>query len=462
MNQDELNDAINESLDNTIPNIEEIQRLVQAGAEIHSKALKNARSKGQIEIVNILLINNAKFTKDDFLYMCKHGCISAIEIMLEKLGDDMINVLEYKDEDGDSALHIVCQNDHVELAKFIIQKFGDKAVTALQVKNSQNNTSLYEACRNKNDVLAKFIIEKLGDEAINVLQEKNNDNDTSMHLACYNGHIDLVKIMLEKLGNKAVAALQDENTDNDTALHLECQNNNDQIAKIIIEKLGNKAANVIQHKGSYQETPLYIAFQNVSADLVNMMISTLINNKYDINDILKYHGYDVHNFLMLACLKGNNNVIKHLIDYGATMDIRDIDAWSDVFQKVILKGDSQYFDSIILCNNIDTNSVEIFEIITDNLEKNVIIQNALEQFNLYVNQISKKSAYKVYIESDDENITNNDGKKSELKRLKEEICEDVNQPQQKIQFIEGMNSLIDQAALAETDNVEKLLGENEG
>ena len=394
--------------------------------------------------------------------MCKHGFIYAINIMFEKLGDNLIDAFEDKDDDGDTALHIACQNGHIELVKFIIEKLGEKAITALQVKNLQNNTLLHEACQSKNVELAKFIIEKLGDKAINVLQEKNNDNDTPIYISCYVGHIDLVKIMLDKLEDEAISALQEKNNDNDTALHLACQSKNVELAKFIIEKLGCLASNVIQIKGAYNETPLYVALQNNHAELVNMMITTLIDNNYDINNILKHHGYDMYNLLMLACLEGNNSVIQHLIDCGTIMDINDIDVWSNVFQQNILTNDQKYFDSIILCNKIDANSVKIFEIITDNLDNNVTIQNALKHFNSYLTIVRKKSAYKVYIEPDDEDITNSDDKKLGLKRLKEEISDDSNQPQLKIQSIEGVNSLIDQPASEEISDDEKLLGGQEG
>ncbi len=46
MNQAELNDEMSELLKSATPNIKQIEQLIQEGAEIDSKALKNACSKG--------------------------------------------------------------------------------------------------------------------------------------------------------------------------------------------------------------------------------------------------------------------------------------------------------------------------------------------------------------------------------------------------------------------------------
>ncbi len=186
---------------------------------------------------------------------------------------------------------------------------------------------------------------------------------------CKYGCISVIKNMLEKLGDKAINVLQDSDEDGDTALHIVCRNSHIELAKFIIEKLGCLASNIIQNKTSYNKTLLIIALQNNQVELINMMITTLIDNNYDINNILKNNSYNAYNFLMLACLKGDTCVIQHLINYGATMDVEDIYAWSDVFKKNILKGNKKCFDSIILCNKIDTNSIKIFEIIINNLDK---------------------------------------------------------------------------------------------
>jgi len=211
--------------------------------------------------------NNAEINKQ-FLDACKNGNKS-----LMKKYHSQISSIDIKEKDtGNTALHLACINGHEKIAQSLI-KYG-----------------------------------------INI-DETNSEGFVALYYAIYNGLVSTVKILLDhgsymecldKYGN--------------SILHIACELGYLEIVKYLLEK---KILN--NHKNNSYKTPLHIACQKGFLDIIRLMLYH--HNDMLIDDI-EGNGKTP---LILACENNHLSTVKHLINSGCNIYIRDNSGKSAIY-----------------------------------------------------------------------------------------------------------------------------------
>ncbi|CAG2228497.1 unnamed protein product [Mytilus edulis] len=146
-----------------------------------------------------------------------------------------------KDQKGWSALHVACQNGHIEVIKLLI----DVGMNINDTTNS-GSTPLHKACQEGHYETVKFLLD-LNGQALNSRVHTTLKNDKgwlAFHLACRNGHIEVVKLFI------------DADQQGWSASHVACQNGHIEVVKLLIDVGMN--INDTTNSGS---TPLHKACQ---------------------------------------------------------------------------------------------------------------------------------------------------------------------------------------------------------
>ncbi|XP_071114827.1 uncharacterized protein [Haliotis cracherodii] len=122
---------------------------------------------------------------------------------------------------------------------------------------------------------------------------------TALMHACYRGHADLAQMLLDR---GAAPGLLDEESDN--CLHLTCRGGCLDVAELLLRQSMD-----LNQGGEYGRTPLIYA-----SDIVKL----LLENGAHTSDSVSVTNKCLH----LACMKGETNIVKILLDHG--MNIEDV------------------------------------------------------------------------------------------------------------------------------------------
>ena len=249
------------------------------------------------------------------------------EEMVQFLIDQNAN-LNYKNENGYTALAIAAKNSAVNIAKLIILKDG----TTLDQVDNGNFTPLMIAVDFEREEMVQFLI----DQNANVKYQPNEGGDTALMLAVgrgkvkiaekiilkdattvherYTSHITplMLAVFLEK--EEMIQLLIDQNTNlkcqNEngfTALMLAVHNGNENIAKKIILK----DKSTLDQVDNENLTALMMAVNKENEEMVQLLIDQHANLKYPLED--------VYTPLMIATEFGYVNIAKKLIHHDTNL-----------------------------------------------------------------------------------------------------------------------------------------------
>jgi len=172
------------------------------------------------------------------------------------------------------------------------KKYRSKSIEEKLLEKYTNINSLLEDSIQANNMIGVKVALKNGADI-------HTNDDYAVRYVCYNNSLELVKYLVENGANI--------HANNNQPIRLASERNYINIVEYLIEK-GVNITNVIK------ETPN------------DSLLSHAINNEnsYYVNMLLEYK-IDIHcddeYFLKKAYLKGNVDIIKSLIKYGADVDI---------------------------------------------------------------------------------------------------------------------------------------------
>lgn len=174
----------------------------------------------------------------------------------------------------------------------------------LQIRDENGNTLLHIAAKNGHNEIVKKLL-KIGFKinAINYAQE------TPLHLAVRNAQEEMVQLLVD---NKANIYAQDKNKNFPVNKAIELKKK--QIAQILINN-----TNTVNYINANKNTPLHYAVHFAIESGDNDIISLLLNRGADIN----YKNKNGKTPLHLAITRGDNNIISLLLDRGADLNIQD-------------------------------------------------------------------------------------------------------------------------------------------
>ncbi|MGL9718324.1 MAG: ankyrin repeat domain-containing protein [Wolbachia sp.] len=236
--------------------------------------------------------------------LAKDSDYKAVEAILthmkEKRTSRLSEVVNAKDKDGYTPLHLAVRGGKLDAVKSLINKGAD-----VNAKSKFNSTPLHSAVADGKLDIVKYLINRGAD-----VNAKRKGGNTPLHWAVIRWGIDVARILLEHN-----ADVNDEDDEGATVLHYAIIGKNLEVVKYIIEKGAN-----VNAKDKYGNTPLYMAVEGKKLD----MVEHLINKGASVNAKDKYNSAPLH----LAADSGELDIVKCLIDKGADINAKDGCGWT--------------------------------------------------------------------------------------------------------------------------------------
>ena len=267
----------------------------------------------------------SKNSQTVLMLACKMCNEAAINVLLNARADPTI-----RDNDGDTCLHVAVDKGCTkEVIEEIINHGADVNAT-----NKMNFTPLLKACCKGN----KDVINALLNAGANPDISDNYDL-TGLHYAAY---LDCNKEVLQAIIDHG-ADVNATNKNNHTALMFACNNSNEDAINMLLNAGTDPTIGDING-----DTCLHAA---VGQNCTKEVIEEIINHGADVNATNKNN----RTALMIACHKGNIDVMNLLLNAGANFDISDDDAQTCLHYAAT--GDSSHeVLEIIIGHGVDVNS----------------------------------------------------------------------------------------------------------
>jgi len=213
-----------------------VKCLIENGAKVNAKN-KDGRTPMQLylhkneddtktggvnyKLLEIFFDHMASIDVNDILvkYVFTRAAHQAQAKVFDYLLKNKINV-NWKDDDGMSALHYAASNSDLELVKKLVENGAD-----INVKSSGNVTPIFYAVLNKNFKIIKYLV-KNGAE----INSKNEQGCTMLFHAIWWEDLDLIKLLVE-----CGAEINIKATDSKTPLSNACRKSNFAIVKYLVE-----------------------------------------------------------------------------------------------------------------------------------------------------------------------------------------------------------------------------------
>ena len=222
-----------------------------------------------------------------------------------------------------TALHLCCQNEHSwQIIKYLLS-FDDidldldkinGSCTALTTAVTSNNTKAVQMLLNHPNIKKTVFLDENTDVC---------DGYNLLHIACKKGNFEMVKILIENGAN--INATSGNNDNRTTALHLCCQNENS--LQILEYLLSFAEIDLSVKKTDEYYSALIAAINSNNMKAVRMLVKHPNMTKSILDDtnnsVSQVSGYTALHF---ACKHGNLEMVKILVENGANINIKSVDA----------------------------------------------------------------------------------------------------------------------------------------
>lgn len=244
--------------------VEIVKLLLAHGCEVDKKndmgrtASHKASRFGKNKIVDMLIKQNADINMRDDLQLTPlilASSSSSNSRTIKYLLENGANI-ELCDKEDRTALHMAVQ-DNNEKGVHTLLKFADLD-KIINTKDKDSNTPLHIACANGYEEIAIRLLDVDAD-----VQSRNNDGKTPLHLAAFYGQDDVVDNILEK----NASAINDFDTEGNAALHLAALKGHHDVIEYLL-----KCGAVVNDKNAEAMTPLDCAATSGHTEAVKILI----------------------------------------------------------------------------------------------------------------------------------------------------------------------------------------------
>ena len=167
----------------------------------------------------------------DIFIAAEQGKFESVQYLIDKEGVDA-NLMTIKDYEniveGDTLLHVACQNGHLSIVQYLISKKVN-----IESKDSLDGTPLHIACQNGHLPIVQYLIKKGAS-----IEANDKDQLTPLHYACQNGHLSIVQFLIEKGAN-----IEAKDNIGQTPIHHASYAGETEIIKYLLSKGANKNPN---------------------------------------------------------------------------------------------------------------------------------------------------------------------------------------------------------------------------
>lgn len=323
--------------------------------EKESYLLLQACLKGKLKKVKSLVEEGCNINVRNYRnrtplhYACTYNYPEIVQYLIEQGAD--VNAI---DDDGDTPLHIAFSESRTDIAEYLIKKGADldiknknrrmplenskhqknsitindlifysadnsctrktcvilncnkenldsisyfiKEVGNINVQGKYGDTLLHHACKNNYPEIMKYLISNNAD-----IDAMNNSGETPLHIACTLGKLDIIQLLVENKAN-----INAQNNRDETPLHYACRGNHLEIVQYLIEQGAD-----VNKEGLYSDSVLQLAEDYRHESIVSFLILHGATNN------------EGRSGLLLACHKGNLEIIKSLVKKGCDINIQD-------------------------------------------------------------------------------------------------------------------------------------------
>ena len=212
------------------------------------------------------------------------------ELFLELLAKIIVlnsSLINYKDEQGQTALHYAADEGNLKIVEIIIKSNAD-----LNSRSNIKRTPLHISCNHGYFDISKLLIEN--GALINV---QDNERNTPIHLCVLANHIELLKYLLERCPQADV-----KNIYNKTPLELATSN---EIKGMLLEYLS-------KNESKYHK----IKIHNVNTNMAISMLTGLNSNNSNVNSV--HNNSNTSSTIKGVLFSGNNSKKKNLHTHSNT------------------------------------------------------------------------------------------------------------------------------------------------
>ncbi|XP_044178516.1 transient receptor potential cation channel subfamily A member 1 homolog [Acropora millepora] len=306
---------------------------------------------------------------------CIEGNIDVMQVLLEHVensenGYDISEMLEDKNGEGETALHVAVKGGCQEIVKLCLHKgakvrarrgnsahplhiaaiHGHVEIAACLIEHNANfeernalrETPLHIAAGCNKTRMVEFLLDKGAD-----IECQDKDRYTPLLIAAFSGHPAVVELLLKRGAN-----LKAKSKEGETAIFLASEGNSIHTLKEILQY--EDAKNLLNESDRYENSPLHVAAMNGFAIIVEELLKNgawidPINEDQNtplhlaaengknrvVTELLKHDPFSVflqneacNTPLHLAATEGHFKCCKALLEHGADVDERNSNQWT--------------------------------------------------------------------------------------------------------------------------------------
>ncbi|XP_071083404.1 alpha-latroinsectotoxin-Lt1a-like [Haliotis cracherodii] len=293
--------------------------------DVNFKSTKNktllliAAETGHLDVFKFLLQEQADISLTDcdgmtcLHYACKSGSKDITEVILG-VSPDMINATDWM---GNTAAGLSAESGHDGILKLLASRGAD-----MTHSNRSGWCSLLLASRHGHVSAVKYLLSL---DVFDINRRGGSYNQSPVMVAAKHGHFDVYNLYVSKGVDLWLV-------DNDKAdcLMLACEGGNQAIVKHL---LSLKQFDINKRAG-HSQTAVMIAAEKGNYDVFKLLVS----EGADLSYLLRYN----LDCLMLACIGGNLQIVKHLLSME-TFDINRRGGWYSQ-TSVMMAAESGHYD----------------------------------------------------------------------------------------------------------------------
>ncbi|XP_045135412.1 E3 ubiquitin-protein ligase MIB1-like isoform X2 [Portunus trituberculatus] len=220
-------------------------------------ALQAASQNGHLEVIHILLRNNAHVEKEDkdgdrAIHHAAYGDEPAVVQLLAEDGAD----LNARSKRRQTPLHVAVNKGHVGVVKTLLELGGHPSL-----QDHEGDTPLHDAVSKKRDDILTLLLDHAADITLT-----NNNGFNSLHHAALRGNPSAMRILLSKVPRSWM--VDEKKDDGYTALHLAALNNHVEVAELLVHQ---GRANMDLQNVNLQ-TPLHLAVERHHTQIVRLLV----------------------------------------------------------------------------------------------------------------------------------------------------------------------------------------------
>jgi len=299
--------------------------------------------------VRVTMESNRGYTL--IYYTCWNKRPDVLEYLVQSNHIDVDAYINKQNDQGDTPLHAACAFGGIDLLRYVMESDEIGVDINVNVRNDMGDTSLQLAFRRKEQEIIAYLLEwdwlSFRPEAM----RPNRDGDSLLHVVCEGGTRDAIASLMEShyidvnsmLGIDGNGNGSMRNSKGDTPLHTALSSCTEVGAVEYLMNYDRILTSIQLHtQNNDGNTPFHIACGNPSfswhvfwclkdCNLLNINHNTNVNginanvDKDDIFNIQNKHG---NTPLHIACLKGDDYFIQHLLlscKVNASLNIQNKD-----------------------------------------------------------------------------------------------------------------------------------------